>query len=207
MAESGVIKQTIGRAVLRLSGWAYEGAPPAARRCVLIAAPHTSNWDFVYMMAMAWALGVQLRWMGKASLFVFPLGVFFRALGGLPIRRGLRANLVEQSVARFAEGGDLALAVPAEGTRSRGTHWRSGFYHIARLAEVPVVLGYLDYARKRGGVGPEVRPSGDVRADMDRLRAFYADKVGRYPALFTPPRLAEEATPAPEPPATKPGAD
>jgi len=203
-----VIKKTIGRVVLRVSGWAYEGHPPAARRYVLIAAPHTSNWDFVYMMAMAWALGVQLRWMGKASLFVFPLGVVFRALGGLPIRRDQRTNLVEQSVARFAEGGDLALAVPAEGTRRRGTHWRSGFYHIARLAEVPVVLGYLDYARKRGGVGPEVRPSGDVRADMDRLRAFYADKVGRYPALFTPPRLAEEepAAPMPEPPATKPGA-
>jgi 1-acyl-sn-glycerol-3-phosphate acyltransferase len=193
VAKSGVIKKNIGQAILRLSGWAFEGPVPATRRYVLIAAPHTSNWDFVYMMAMAWTLGIRLSWMGKASLFVFPHGALFKALGGLPIRRGRRGNLVEQSVARFSQGGDLVLAVPAEGTRGRGTMWRSGFYHIARLAEVPVVLGYLDYARKRGGLGPEVRPSGDVRADMDVVRAFYADKVGRFPAKFTTPRLSEES--------------
>lgn len=193
-----MVKKNIGRAILRLSGWAFEGPVPAARRYVLIAAPHTSNWDFVYMMAMAWTLGIRLSWMGKASLFVFPIGVLFRALGGLPIRRGLRTNVVEQSAARFSQGSDLVLAVPAEGTRERGTAWRSGFYHIARLAEVPIVLGYLDYARKRGGLGPEVRPSGDVRADMDRVRAFYADKTGRHPSKFTTPRLAEEAREAAE---------
>lgn len=166
---------------------------PATRRYVLIAAPHTSNWDFVYMMAMAWAIGVRLSWMGKASLFVFPFGALFKTLGGLPIRRDVSANVVEQSVARFAQAQDLVLAVPAEGSRRRGTVWRSGFYHIARLAEVPIVLGYLDYARRRGGLGPEVRPSGDVRADMDFVRAFYADKVARHPEAFTAPRLAEEA--------------
>lgn len=187
-----MMRKHIGRAILWASGWAFEGPLPASRRYVLIAAPHTSNWDFVFMMAMAWALGVQLRWMGKASLFVFPLGGLFRALGGIPIRRDVRANLVEQSVARFAQHADLVLAVPAEGSRSLGAHWRSGFYHIARLAEVPVVLGYLDYARRRGGLGPELRPSGNVRADMDIVRAFYADKVGRHPARFTAPRLAEE---------------
>lgn len=193
VAKCGVIKRTIGRAVLRLAGWAFEGPMPAARRCVLIAAPHTSNWDFVYMMAMAWALGLRLRWMGKASLFVFPLGLLFSALGGLPIRRNRPGKLVEQSVARFALGSDLMLAVPAEGTRELGNTWRSGFYHIARLAEVPIVLGYLDYRRRRGGLGTEVRTSGDVRADMDRIRAFYADKTGRHPAKFTVPRLAQEA--------------
>jgi len=193
VAKSSVIKKTIGRAILRLSGWAFEGPLPAARRYVLIAAPHTSNWDFVYMMAMAWALGVQLSWMGKAALFVFPLGPLFKALGGLPIRRDLPGKLVEQCVARFSQADALVLAVPAEGTRGQGTTWRSGFYHIARLAEVPIVLGYLDYRRKRGGLGPEVRPSGNVRADMDRIRAFYADKTGRHPSKFTLPRLAEEA--------------
>lgn len=178
---------------LRITGWKFEGPVPVQRRYVLIAAPHTSNWDFVYMLAMAWSLGVRLRWMGKASLFVFPLGGLFRALGGLPIRRDLRSNAVEQSVAQFALGHDLALAVPAEGTRASAAVWRSGFYHIARLAEVPILLGYLDYARKRGSVGPALSPSGDVRADMDRLRAFYADKVGLYPERFTVPRLAEES--------------
>jgi 1-acyl-sn-glycerol-3-phosphate acyltransferase len=188
-----VIRRSIGRAVLRLRGWAFEGPLPASRRYVLIAAPHTSNWDFVYMMAMAWATGVRLSWMGKESLFVFPLATLFKALGGLPIRRDVSANVVDQSVARFALARDLVLAVPAEGSRRRGSVWRSGFYHIARLAEVPIVLGYLDYARRRGGLGPEVRPSGDVRADMDFVRAFYADKVARHPEAFTTPRLAEEA--------------
>jgi 1-acyl-sn-glycerol-3-phosphate acyltransferase len=188
-----MIRKSIGRAVLRAGRWAFEGPLPAARRYVLIAAPHTSNWDFVFMMAMAWVLGVRLRWMGKASLFVFPLGTLFRALGGIPVRRSVRANLVELSVERFAREADFVLAVPAEGSRGRGATWRSGFYHIARLAEVPVVLGYLDYARRRGGLGPELRPSGNVRADMDIVRAFYADKVGRHPERFTRPRLAEEA--------------
>jgi 1-acyl-sn-glycerol-3-phosphate acyltransferase len=187
------MKRSIGRTWLRLTGWAFEGPLPASRRYVLIAAPHTSNWDFVHMMAMAWALGVPFSWMAKASLFVFPLGGFFRSLGGIPILRDRRSNLVEQSVERFARDPTLVLAVPAEGTRQRGSTWRSGFYHIARLAEVPIVLGYLDYARKRGGLGPEVRPSGNVRADMDLIRAFYADKVGRHPEKFTTPRLLEES--------------
>jgi len=98
-------------------------------------------------------------------------------------------------LAEFAEAQDLVLVVPAEGTRRLASTWRSGFYHIARLAGVPVVLGYLDYARKRGGLGPEIRPTGDPRADMDRIRAFYADKTGRYPAQFTEPRLEDELTP------------
>lgn len=191
-----MIKKNIARLFLRLAGWAFEGTIPQPRRFVLIAAPHTSNWDFVFMLAMAWSLDVRLSWMGKASLFGFPFGGLMRAAGGLPIRRELRASLVEQSAARFALGHELMLAVPAEGTRERGTTWRSGFYHIARLAEVPIVLGYLDYARKRGGLGPALRPSGDLRADMDRIRAFYADKVGRYPEKFTPPRLAEETDPS-----------
>jgi 1-acyl-sn-glycerol-3-phosphate acyltransferase len=193
VAKFSVIKKTIGRTILRLADWAFEGSLPAARRYVLIAAPHTSNWDLVYMMAMAWATETRISWMGKASLFVFPFGPLLKALGGLPIRRDVPGKLVEQSVARFATASDLVLAVPAEATRGHGTAWRSGFYHIARLAEVPIVLGYLDYRRRRGGLGPAVRPSGDVRADMDRIRAFYADKVGRHPAKFTLPRLPEEA--------------
>jgi 1-acyl-sn-glycerol-3-phosphate acyltransferase len=193
----------LAKAFLRLTGWAFEGTVPPSRRYVLIAAPHTSNWDFVYMMAMALSLGIRLNWMGKASLFASPLGGVFRALGGIPTYGDLRANVVEQSVARFREPGDLVLAVPAEGSRRHATHWRSGFYHIARLAEVPIVLGYLDYERKRGGLGPEIRPSGDAKADMDLIRAFYADKTGRYPEKFTEPRLVEE----PQAPARQAGRD
>jgi 1-acyl-sn-glycerol-3-phosphate acyltransferase len=188
------VSAKVAEAFLRLNGWAFEGTLPQARRYVLIAAPHTSNWDFVYMIALAVSLGVRLRWMGKASLFDSPLGWLYRALGGIPTYANQRTNVVEQSAARFGREDDLVLAVPAEGTRRAATAWRSGFYHIARLADVPIVLGYLDYARKRGGLGPEIRPSGDLHADMNRIRAFYADKVGRYPAHFTEPRLEEEAS-------------
>ncbi|MBL8287949.1 MAG: 1-acyl-sn-glycerol-3-phosphate acyltransferase [Rubrivivax sp.] len=191
-----MIGKHLARIFLRLAGWQFEGMLPEVRRFVLIAAPHTSNWDFVFMMAMAWSTEVPFRWMGKASLFAPPHGRLFKALGGVPIRRGTRSGLVAQSAACFEQarsaGADFVLAVPAEGTRERAALWRSGFYHIARLADVPVVLGYLDYARKRGGLGPALHASGDVRADMDRIRAFYAGKTGRHPGKFTPPRLAEE---------------
>lgn len=198
MAHSGVIKRTVGRAILRLSGWAFEGPVPTAPRYVLIAAPHTSNWDFVFMMAMAWSMNIPIRWMGKASLFVFPFGPVFRAMGGIPIRRDRPGNLVEQSAARFAQSKELILTVPAEGTRGKASTWRSGFYHIARIARVPIVLGYLDYRRKRGGLGPQVVPSANVRADMDQVRAFYADKTGCHPSRFTQPRLAEESAAPPD---------
>ncbi len=190
-----MIKQFLARAWLALSGWALEGPVPPAVRCVVIAAPHTSNWDFVHMLALAWAHGLRPRWMGKASLFVFPFGPVMRRLGGMPIDRSRRGQLVAQCVARLEADPGLMLVVPAEGTRALGTHWRSGFYHIARMARVPVVLGYLDYPRRRGGLDAGFVPTGDVSADMDRIRAFYADKVGRHPASFTPPRLVEEAQP------------
>lgn len=188
-----MLKSSLAQKFLRLCGWAFEGEIPTHRRYVLIAAPHTSNWDFVFMIAMALSLGIRLNWMGKASLFESPLGGLYRALGGIPTRRDVRSNLVEQSAARFAERDDLVLAVPAEGTRRLAATWRSGFYHIARTANVPIVLGYLDYARKRGGLGPAIIPSGDIVADMNRIRAFYADKTGRYPDQFTPPHLGEES--------------
>jgi len=186
------LKAAAGRLVLKLGGWSFEGTLPSVRRYVLIAAPHTSNWDFVWMIAIALAIGVRLRWMGKAPLFDSPLGWLYRALGGIPARQDLATDLVAQSAQRFAETDALVLAVPAEGTRRRARYWRSGFYHIARLAQVPIVPGYLDYARRRGGMGPPLLPSGNMHADMDRLRTFYADKVGRYPTQFTEPRLADE---------------
>jgi 1-acyl-sn-glycerol-3-phosphate acyltransferase len=188
----GSLRRALARAVLRVGGWALETGVPAGRRYVLIAAPHTSNWDFIWLLALAWSVDVDLRWMGKASLFVWPFGPVFRALGGIAIQRDRRNNSVDATVAEFKRGGDLVVTIPPEATRSQTPYWRSGFYHIARLAEVPLVLGYLDYARRRGGLGPCLHPTGDVVADMDVIRAFYADKQGRYPALFAEPRLREE---------------
>jgi len=188
-----MIAKRLARWVLRMRGWWPEGEPPALKRFVLIAFPHTSNWDFFYLMLLAAAYELRISWVGKDSLFQWPLGTLLRKLGGIPVRRDRRSNFVAQMAAVFAASDRFVLVVPAEGTRRRADHWKSGFYHIARSAGVPVVLGYLDYRRRRGGFGPALVPSGDVRADMDVVRAFYADKAGKYPANSTPIRLLDES--------------
>jgi len=196
--EGGGMKRWIARAALRLGGWRIAGAPPDEPRYVLIAFPHTSNWDFIWVLAFAWATGVRISWMGKEEMFRWPFGGLMRRLGGIAVRRSARANQVEQLVARFRDAGRLTLVVPAEGTRGWVSRWKSGFYHIARAADVPVVLGFLDYGRKLGGFGPAVRLTGDVRRDMDVMRAFYAPMRGKYHASTGTILLAEELA---EPPA------
>lgn len=186
------MKRAIGRAVLRLGGWRIAGDRPAARRYVVIAAPHTTNWDFLWVLAFAWALAIDIKWLGKHTLFRGPLGPVLGWLGGIPVRRHTRANLVDQLAARFAEAEDLVVVVPAEGTRGWVPRWRSGFYHLARRARVPVALGFLDYGRRAGGFGPMLHLTGDVRLDMDRIRAFYRPAWGKYPAQAGVVRLAEE---------------
>ncbi len=177
---------------LRATGWEPEGGVPAARRYVLIAAPHTSSWDLAYLLALSVVLGVKISFMAKHSLFRWPMGWLMRRAGGVPVHRDRRENLVDQMVRALDESDALCLTVPAEATRSYVPHWKSGFYHIARKAGVPIVMGYLDYARKRGGFGPELIPTGDIREDMDEIRGFYADKVGKYPSQFGEVRLKEE---------------
>lgn len=163
---------------------------------MLIAAPHTSNWDLPHMLACAWVLGIRPSWMGKRELFRFPFGGLMRWLGGVPVDRSRRTSLVQQVAARFAAVDALYLVVPPSGTRSRAPRWKSGFYHIARSASVPVVCAYLDYGRGVAGIGPVLVPSGDIPADMDRIRAFYTPIRGRYPELTTPMRLPEEDLPS-----------
>ena len=177
---------------LKLTGWELEGARPTDLRFVLIAAPHTSNWDLAYLLAMASVFDVKLCWMGKHALFHWPMGWFLRKVGGIPVVRHKAGNLVDQMAQVLRDADSLALVVPAEGTRGYVPYWKSGFYHIARAADVPIVMSYLDYSRKRGGFGPALLPTGDVRADMDEIREFYADKVGRYPDQFGAVRLKEE---------------
>ena len=192
------MKKLIGRVALWLGGWEIDGAPPTAPRYVLIAFPHTSNWDFIWVLAFAWAMDVEISWMGKEEIFRWPFGGFMRRLGGIPVRRKARANQVDQLVERFRNAERLALVVPAEGTRHWVPRWKSGFYHIARAAGVPVVLSFLDYGRKVGGFGPALRLTGDVRRDMDVVRAFYAPMRGKYHECTGTILLTEELA---EPPA------
>ena len=150
------MKKLVARMVLWLGGWTVEGTPPMAPRCVLIAFPHTSNWDFIWTLAFAWALDVKISWMGKEEMFRWPFGGFMRALGGVPVHRKSRANQVDQLAERLRDAKRLTLVVPAEGTRHWVPRWKSGFYHIARAAGVPVVLGFPTMAARSAA---SVRPS------------------------------------------------
>jgi 1-acyl-sn-glycerol-3-phosphate acyltransferase len=187
-----MLKQWIGKAFLRVAGWKTDGAPPAVNRYVIIAAPHTSNWDMPFMLAMAFAHDIPVRWMGKHTLFKAPFGPFFKRLGGIPIVRHRPGGVVGQMVEHFENNESLVLMVPAEGTRSHVEYWKSGFYHIARGAKVPVLLSYLDVGKKVGGIGPAIELSGDFRADMDRIREFYAGMQGFRPENSGVIRLREE---------------
>jgi 1-acyl-sn-glycerol-3-phosphate acyltransferase len=183
----------LGWIFLRLLGWRVEGRlPPEVDRAVVIAAPHTTNWDLPYMLAVSYVLGVRPAWLGKRELFRPPFGGLMRWLGGVPVDRDRRTNVVEQAAERLRDADRLFLVIPPSGTRSRAPYWRSGFYHIARTARVPIVCAFLDYATKTGGIGPVFVPSGNLGRDMDRLRLFYRDVRGKYPDNETPIRLSEE---------------
>lgn len=182
----------LGRTLLRLAGWRIVGERPAMPKYVLITAPHTSNWDFPFLMLYGMALGIRTRWVGKHTLFRAPFGGLMRVLGGIPVRRDAAHQMVDQLVERFRESPALVLVMPPEGSRSRMPHWKSGFYFVARGAGVPIVMSFLDFSRREGGIGPMLQPGGDVAADMARLRAFYADKRGLYPEKESPVRLKQE---------------
>ncbi len=145
------------------------------------------------MIAMAWQSGISLRWLGKHELFKGPGGPFFRAFGGISVDRDNPGELTDQLIKMFSSPERVMLAIPAEGTRSKGEYWKSGFRRIAKQAGVPVVPSFLDGATRTGGFGPELEMTDDVVADMDRIRAFYIDKTGVKPKNRTEPILREEA--------------
>lgn len=145
------------------------------------------------MLAICWRYGFSPLWLGKHTLFRAPFGWVMRALGGIPVNRAHPGRLVEEIVARVQAGQQFVLVIAPEGTRHRGRQWKSGFYRIARDADLPVVLGYVDSATHTAGLGPSITISGDVTADMDRIRDFYADKHGIRPQNFALPRLREES--------------
>ena len=178
--------------VLKLFGWRAEGSLADQPKCVLVVAPHTSNWDFLVMLLLAVALRLKVTWMGKHTLFRPPFGWIMRRLGGLPIDRGARHNMVEQAIESFRVHDRLLLAILPEGTRKRTPYWRSGFYHIALGAHVPIALGFADYRRKVGGIGRVIVPSGNVAADMAIIRDFYSGIIGKRPDQFGEIRLKSQ---------------
>lgn len=182
----------VGKLLLKLAGWRAQAPACPGPSFILIAAPHTTNWDVYFMLACGWALGLRVNWIGKDALFRFPLGGLMHWLGGIPVDRSRHKNQVNAAAALFRERPALVLAVAPEGTRSKAEYWRSGFYYMALEAHVPIGLGFLDYARRTGGIQGFYQPTGDIHADMAHFREAYRDVRGKYPALETPARLRDE---------------
>ncbi len=174
----------LSRLGLKLFGWKLEGQRPNAQKYVIIAAPHTSNWDFVLTIAFAFCFSMKVFWMGKSTLFKGPFGSIMKWLGGIPVDRSKANGLVQQMVDTFQDCAELAVAIPPEGTRSKVRQWKSGFYHVAHGAGVPIALVFLDFKKKVGGFGPMFFTTGNYESDLKKIQEFYQHMTGKNPKQF-----------------------
>lgn len=185
----GVAARVVRRLLIglyRYGRWTSVGTVPEPQRFVLIAVPHTSNWDFPNFLGVTHALGIRTHFMAKASLFRWPMGGFMRQVGGVRLDRAKARDTVQQMVDEFARRDAFVLTIAPEGTRGAVTKWRTGFYQIALNANVPIVCGFMDYATRTSGLGPVIIPTGDYDADMAPAFAFYREIQGKHPARHNP---------------------
>lgn len=188
------VRPWLARLAFRVARWQAVGEVP--RTGVVVGAPHTSYWDFVAMLMVMWRGGVHPRVLIKRELFWGPLGWLLRALGGIPTDRSNPSGLVRELIKQARSGEPFLVIIAAEGTRSATPYWKSGFYRLAQVAHLPISLAFIDGPSRTTGFGPTLTPSGDVRADMDLVRAFFADKHGIHPERRSEPHLKEEDRPA-----------
>ncbi len=192
--EANYFISKLARFIFWVFGWHVTGELPNIPKMLLIGGPHTSNWDGAVFYLFSLSVRAHIQFLGKHTLFKFPFGGIMRWAGGVPINRTTTVNAVDQVVEAFNSHERMALIIAPEGTRSLTEHWKTGFYYIALKAQVPVVMAYVDYSRKRCGVGPHFMPTGDIDADFKQVQAFYADKVGRHPEkqgpIVLPPKEA-----------------
>ncbi|MFO7616621.1 MAG: 1-acyl-sn-glycerol-3-phosphate acyltransferase [Bacteroidales bacterium] len=170
--------------LLWVTGWKVEGNLNGIRKCVIIGAPHTSNWDLFYGMLFKLYFGLEIRFLMKKELFRFPLNYFYRFLGGIPVDRSIHTNLVSTLAERISRAEKFRLVITPEGTRKKNCTWKKGFYYIAREAGIPLVLGFLDYRRKIAGVGKILQPGSDMESDLNEIRSFYSGITAKYPDKF-----------------------
>jgi 1-acyl-sn-glycerol-3-phosphate acyltransferase len=168
--------------IYKRHGWHAHGVVPELRKFVLIAAPHTSNWDFVYFLGLTDELGIKPHFMAKTTLFRWPFGNFMRDMGGVEVDRSSSKNYVQQMIDEFHRRKEFMLTIAPEGTRGSVKAWKTGFYHIAMGAGVPLVVGMMDYGTKTGGLGPAIWPTGDYKADMAQLAEIYATVTPKHPS-------------------------
>lgn len=181
--------RAVAKGLLWLGGWTIVGEKPAVDKAVIIAAPHTSNWDGIWALVYKIAIGLDIRFFAKDSVFWFPLNILLRGLGGIPLDRNTPVSAVKKAVDAFKANDKFYFGLAPEGTRSLKPHWKTGFYRIAEEAGVPIVLGFFDYGNKRIGLGPTMHLSGDRNADLARIRQFYTSITGRWPEKASPVRF------------------
>ena len=167
------ILRAISIVILKILRWQTRGGELPHQKFILIGAPHTSNWDFPLMLMVVLKLRLRVFWMGKHTLFPFPFSGLMKWLGGIPINRSASHNVVRETVRQFKENKDLVVLVPPEGTRSKVAQWKTGFYHIANMAEVPILMGYVNAEKKEAGFADFFYPTGDVEDDLEKIREFY----------------------------------
>lgn len=188
------LPQIFAKSVLNLIGWRVDTIYPTEKKYVLVGAHHTTNWDLPVALLFSMASGIKFNFLAKDDLFWWPLGIILHWLGGIPVNRRAHTNFVEQLAEEFGKREELVIVVTPEGTRKRTEYWKTGFYYLALSAKVPVALGYLDYPNKRLGIGKMMHPSGDIEADFDLLRTFYADKKGKFPHQHGEIRIRPDRT-------------
>jgi 1-acyl-sn-glycerol-3-phosphate acyltransferase len=176
----------LGKIILKLGGWKIVDTTPngvlSYKKAVMIAAPHTSNWDYPFTMALLYATDVPLRYLAKESLFKFPLGLIIRGLGGIPVNRSRKNNLVTDMADMIKNSAEpVNLIVPVEGTRGYTSEWKSGFYHIALSARVPIIFGFLDFAKKEGGYLDVFYPTGNYEQDLIEIKKHYLQVTPKHP--------------------------
>ncbi|NOX35933.1 MAG: glycerol acyltransferase [Calditrichaeota bacterium] len=181
----------LGKLMLKLPGWKLKGTFPDIPKLVVIVAPHTSNWDFYFGLAAKFTLGIQAHWLGKHTLFRWPIRRLLIGLGGIPIDRSKRSGVVDQLVALFQQRKTMILGLAPEGTRRWMPRWKTGFYYTALKANIPILMGYIDYLKKEIGIGPLIYPTGDIRKDFQIIRDFYRNVVPKKPEQFALPDLEQ----------------
>jgi hypothetical protein len=185
--------QRLAVVALRLRGWRLSGEPPDLRKYLIVLAPHTCNWELLLGLLAAAGFGLRISWLGKHTIFRWPIAVLLRHLGGIPVCRNQHEGVVGQVVAAYAAVDSLVVGMTPEGTRSLTRYWKSGFYHIARGAGIPIVLASIDRPTRRIALGPTLELSGDPHRDTEVIRVFYANVQGIHPERTGPVRLREEA--------------
>lgn len=181
--------QRVFSKLLSILGWTIVGQIPELQKYLVVGAPHTSNWDFIYFVMYINAVGLKVGFIGKDSAFWWPMGLILKKMGGIPVNRRSRNNFVEQIIDTYHQRSSLILLITPEGTRKKTEYWKSGFYYIAHGAHIPIILGFLDYQNKQLGIGPLFYTTGNIHQDFLIIQNFYNGKTGKYPEKQGPVQL------------------